>query len=40
MIYEDRFGNFLGENEVNNLEASRIQELGIHVFDMEEALRG
>jgi len=43
MIYEDKFGNFLGEEEINSMEPSRIINLGIHMFDMDEimeALRG
>ncbi len=43
MIYEDKDGNFLAEEDVNRLDVSRIIELGIHAFDTDDvvsALRG
>ena len=40
MIYEDKNGNFLGEDEVNSLDVSKIVELGIHAFEEEDVIAG
>ena len=38
MIYEDKFGNFLGEDEFHILKPSKVLELDIHMLSIEEMM--